>query len=314
MTKDSLEIDANHPRCAVLTTPDGERRRVFLKSNRSPGRMAEEIASLELLHAQAADFPAPHIYGILPTGEEAQLVMTYLAGVNLCDLLPAAPGAPPLPDWYQPEIPPDPLPPLPDLLPLWTDIGQAVRRLHTVKTGLYGKLAGDNPNPHRTQGRDFTRHEIHYHLELARSKGHISPALQTAVTAWADQRLDLVAQDEPACLIHFDLHTGNIRATHDGDRWRLAALFDFELARGWLAEYDLAGLQWFVRDYLGAAAGEFAWAAFTQGYGPIDVGRLQLFEVMRAFSAIAFQERYPTWGRWCLGKVDQTLQVAKNGC
>lgn len=188
-------------------------------------------------------------------------------------------------------------------------MGRAVRALHSVHLAEFGRLPGTGvePNPHRANARAFTTQEFAHRNRLGLEKTTLPPALAEVARRWYQVEVERLAEDELPCLVHFDLHTGNIRVNRVDGQWQLSALYDFELARGWLPEWDLAILSW----DLGGLAGEdppgCAWQAFLAGYGPIDPDRLRLFQVMYLLTTIAYADRYPEWGRWGLERLEERI-------
>lgn len=80
------------------------------------------------------------------------------------------------------------------------------------------------------------------------------------------------------------------------------AIFDFELARGWLPAYDLALLSWYLRVLPGG------WEAFCHGYAAaIDLDRLHLFEMIKALTAVAYSKSSHDWRGWCRRHIDALL-------
>jgi len=291
-------------RCGFLRGTDGELQRVYLKRSRNPERHACERLVLELIR-QAGAPPVPQLLTAFPDTANPILALSYIDGVNLADLLVPGPLAPPRPAWY--ESVRLERPPIQELLPLLRQLGRAVRDLHAIRIEQFGKLVGEEPNPHRLDARAHTRQEAAFRIGLALEKGHISVELSQAWLDWVDCNIDLILPDETPCLIHYDLHAGNVRVARDpqSGEWRLKALYDFELGRAWLPEWDLAAMHSDL-EHLEGDQGE-TWGSFLEGYGPVDPRRLRLFKFVRALSAIAYGERYPPWAAWSRRLLDKHL-------
>ncbi len=305
-----FEPDPLDLRGAYLVSPGGERLRVFLKRARKPERRVAELTALALLQAQAPAAPFPRVVSSFDLAGEPYLAFAYQTGANLADLLEPGPRALPRPQWYEPVSLAE-RPPLPSLLPLLSEVGRAVRALHSVHLAGFGRLPGTGvePNPHRANARAFTAQEFAHRIRTGLDKGTLPPALAEACACRYEQEAEHLEEDEPPCLVHFDLHAGNIRVTESGEQWQLSSLYDFELARGWLPEWDLAILAWDLGGLAGEDPSGCAWQAFVAGYGPIDPDRLRLFQVMYLLTTIAYADRYPEWGRWGLARLGETINL-----
>jgi len=274
-------------------------RRVFHKRSHTLERQETEIAALALIGQQAAGLPVPSVMGQSIDPEGPILVLSYEDGANLADLLTPSAYAPPLPPTYQ-RVKLPVRPSASELCPLLSEVGRAVRLLHNIRLDKFGKQVGEEPNPHRWNARAFTYQEFAHRSYMGYEKGFLSDALVQKIMEWADRETHRLIETEPPCLVHYDLHAGNIRVCSDPDTgaWRLRVLYDFELARGWLSEWDLAALVWDIRNIVEGA--DRVWGAFLEGYGPVESARLRLFEGLRAVSGVAYTDRYPEWGAWCL--------------
>ncbi len=298
--------DPENPNVGFLTNINGQSERVFLKRSRTPERHATEIAALALLHTYPGKLPVPRLIDEFSDDSGPVLVLSYEAGVNLADLLSPTSAAPPRPPWYKPFLL-SILPSICDLMPLLSEIGQTVRAIHTIRVDKFGKLVGQEPNPHRWDARAFTLQEFTHRTKQGVEKGFLSPPLVKVIEHWVSQEIDCLTETEPSYFTHYDLHAGNVRVFADPftGAWRLRSIYDFELARGWLPEWDLATLQWDLK-YLEDDAGR-AWHSFLEGYGSVNPIRLRLFECLRAISAIAYSDRYPEWGAWSMAILHKLL-------
>lgn len=100
----------------------------------------------------------------------------------------------------------------------WESFGRGLAELHHAGRGERFGFSADNfigstpqPNPWTDDGAAFVReHRLGFQLSLARSRGHADPRLDRLgerLLARLDEWLDL--PDEPPCLIHGDLWSGN---------------------------------------------------------------------------------------------------------
>jgi aminoglycoside phosphotransferase (APT) family kinase protein len=302
--------DPSDSHCGTLTDADGNSRRVFLKRSRSLERHDCERLVLGLI-GQVGVPPVPQLLAAYPDAANPILALAYIDGANLADLLVPGPLAAPRPAWYESTwLEP---PPVRELLPLLAELGRAVRDLHAIKLEQFGKLVGEEPNPHRLDARAHTRQEAAFRIHLALEKGHISPELAQCWLDWVDRYIEVIKVDEPPCLIHYDLHAGNVRVARDlqSGEWRLKALYDFELGRAWLPEWDLAAMHSDL-GHLEGDQGE-AWSSFQEGYGSVDPERLRLFEFVRGLSAVAYGERYPPWAAWSRRRLEAFLNPCEGG-
>jgi hypothetical protein len=291
-----LTSDPQDLRCGSLVCEDGKVRRVYIKRSRTPERHENERFVLEMI-SQVGAPPVPQLLASYTDETGAVLALGFIDGVNLADLLIPGPLAPPRPAWYEPARL-ERHPAISELLPLLADLGRAVGALHAIPLTQFGKLTGEEPNPHRLDARLHTRQEAAFRVELALDKGHIQRPLAQAWLDWLDRHVDCIDPYEPPCLVHYDLHAGNVRVARNPQTgaWEFRALYDFELGRAWLPELDLAAM-YSDLEHLEGDGGE-AWSSFLSGYGPVDPDRLRLFEFIRLLSAVAYGERYPPWAVW----------------
>jgi aminoglycoside phosphotransferase (APT) family kinase protein len=302
--------DPDDPHSGMFTTADGQTRRAYLKRMRSPERQATEANALRLIQQHGGNLPAPELIAEFQDESGACLLLSHETGVNLADLLPPSPAAQPRPPWYQ-RVQLPVLPSIHDLLPMLAETGRAVRALHSIQVSWFGKLVGENPNPYRRDGRAYTHQEIRHQAQVAVSKGILSSSLGQAVERWAERTVECLDANELPSLVHFDLHTGNIRVYADPQDgiWRLRSLYDFELARGWSPEWDIAYLQADLK-YLANDPACLAWRSFLEGYGAVDPLRLRLFEGLHALTAAAYADRYPERGAWALPILTEIVENA----
>lgn len=125
--------------------------RAYHKRSRSPARQATEIAALALIHQHPGGPPAPRLLAEWREESGPILELSYEPEANLADLLSPTPQAHPLPPWYQPTLLPVRLTTA-DLLPLFAEIGRALNASHGLRVEQFGKLVGDDPNPHQHDG------------------------------------------------------------------------------------------------------------------------------------------------------------------
>jgi aminoglycoside phosphotransferase (APT) family kinase protein len=298
--------DPDNPHAGMLVDDSGQPVHVFLKRPRTAERQANESAILKLIHQQTEEPPAPHVIAEYAEGDDLLTAFSYEDGVNLADLLTPSPEAPPRAPWYIPTGIPEP--PSPSaLLPLLTETGHAVRQLHNIRLEQFGKLTAFEPNPFRTDARAYTQQEFHHRVNVALEKGILPPISAQAAQDWFSSAVICLPPGESPCLVHYDLHAGNIRVFREpvNGVWHLRALYDFELARAWLPEWDLAPLYWDLSCQEGDTGQ--AWQGFLQGYGPVVPSRLRLFEVLTAMAIISLADRYPVWAAWAMNKLKSFL-------
>jgi aminoglycoside phosphotransferase (APT) family kinase protein len=300
-----LTPDPQDSRCGSLLCADGQVHSVYIKRSRTPERHKNERLVLDLINKVGAP-PVPQVLAVFTDAANPVLALGFIDGVNLADLLVPGPLAPPRPAWYEPTRLADP-PAIAELLPLLAELGRAVRDLHAIPLTQFGKLTGEEPNPYRLDARLHTRQEAAFRIELAFSKGHVQQPLAQTWLNWVDRRIDCLRPDEPPCLVHYDLHAGNVRVARNSQTgaWEFKALYDFELGRSWLPELDLAAMHSDL-EHLEGDGGE-AWSSFLSGYGPVDPERLRLFEFIRLLSAVAYGERYPPWAAWSRRRLAEYL-------
>ena len=123
----------------------------------------------------------------------------------------------------------------------WERLGRELAHLHSRASPQFG-FEHDNylgrtpqPNPWTTDGRAFFReHRLLFQARRARDAGLLDTAGVRHVEAIADGLDDLVP-DDPACLIHGDLWSGNVLQGPQGE----PCLIDPACHYGW-AEAELA--------------------------------------------------------------------------
>lgn len=283
----------------TLVREDGSPLRAYLRLARSRTRYDTEHAALQLMERHLKPPPTPRLLLALPDLGKGALLLDYLPGLNLADFVPPAAGIPPLPPTYRRS---EPL--------LWKALtealvaaGRAVRRMHQIEVPHFGPLAGPLPNPHLHDARAYTRQEANHMLTYAMELGSLSQEEAARIVPWLEERYPLIATGERPALTHFDLHAGNLRFGRGETGVFFQAIFDLELARGWLPEDDLALLSWYLRGIEGG------WQAFCQGYGaPVDVERLALFDMIKALTAVA-HGKSDDWRNWCYRRMWQLLQL-----
>lgn len=297
-----IRFDEHHQHVALLITDTGDSKPVFLRFARTPSRFAAEYAALDLLRRHLGNqAPAPQVVAALPTVGAGVLALSYELGVNLADFIPADAPVPTLPISYIRSSPGQ----LHDFQAVLEAIGRAVKKVHQIHPEQFGKFVGDNPNPYRTSARQFTQQEAKHHLGVCVQQGWFDRAFTRTIEQWLAEYLQLIDETEQPCFIHYDLHAGNIRITRGADgRWQFLTLLDFEMARAWLPEQDLAILSWYLRGF-----DDGWWHAFLQGYGqtnPWFKERIHLFEVIKSLGAMAYSEQ-ANWRHWCRARIDVLL-------
>ena len=262
----------------------GEKAPVFLRVRQKP--QLQEQTALHLLQQQGID--APRVLGILTFAHETVLMQNYVDGVDLAALLPSEKQRPPLPTpvehWSPCAV---------DQLEKGVrELGVYLRRQHAIKLPHFGHLVTEDPNPHLRDARLYTFQEGKHALQRCVEVGWVTPASAFRLLSWIERQSSLIQPEEQSCLIHSDLHTGNIRFVKVDDKWQLASIIDYEHAKGWLPEYDLVLLKWHL--------GEALWMAFLQEYqlGPVLGTRFELFEVIKLLIIMSVRQRDSTYGRW----------------
>ncbi len=291
--------DPTNPHLVTLIPQAGEPRQAYLRFARKASRFANEEAALRMIHQKLEAAPAPRLLLALPEMGEGLLIVDYLPGINLADFIPAAADIPALPPAYRRSQPDTES----GLLEALIDAGKAVRRLHEIELPQFSLLAGPRPNPHLHNARLFTQQEAQHMLGRAIELGFLAKREEKPITDWLQARLPLLDEREPARFTHFDLHGGNMRFCVRDGRIHFRAIFDFELARGWLPEVDLALISWYLRVLPGG------WDAFCEGYGTtIDTQRRKLFEMIKTLTTVAYSKSEYDWRGWCYKRIQKLLR------
>lgn len=292
-----VRVDAHRPEIVTLVREDGSTMRAYLRLARSRTRYATERAALQLVEQHLQPPPVPRLLLALPDIGEGALLVDYLPGLNLADFIQPGVDTPPLPPTYRHREPAR-QEGLPQAL---MAAGQAVRCMHRIEAPHFGPLAGPLLNPHLHDARAYTRQEANHMLARAMKLGFLSQEETARIRSWLEARYPLIAPGERPALTHFDLHAGNLRVGAGDAGVFFQAIFDLELARGWLAEDDLALLAWYLRGIPGG------WQAFCEGYGAsVDLERLALFDIIKALTAVAYGKN-DDWRDWCYRRVWQLL-------
>ena len=292
-----LRVDRDAPARVTLVRDDGSTTRAYLRLARSRTRYDNERAALDLIEQRLRPAPIPRLLLALPDVGQGALLVDYLPGLNLADFIPPGADTPPLPPTYRHSEPA-----LQDGLPeALVAAGRAVQQMHQIEAPHFGPLAGALPNPHLHNARAYTRQKATHMLAYATELGALSEAEVGRIHSWLEPRFPLIAPGERPAPTHFDLHAGNLRFGVVEAGVYFQAIFDLELARGWLAEDDLALLSWYLRGIPGG------WQAFCVGYAtPVDVERLALFDMIKALTAVA-HGKSDAWRDWCYRRVWQVL-------
>ncbi|MAT96263.1 MAG: hypothetical protein CL608_03895 [Anaerolineaceae bacterium] len=293
-----LVRDPSEPSLVTLFPQEGEPQQAYLRFARKPSRFANEEAALRLIHQKLGTAPVPQLLLSLPEVGDGLLVVSYLPGLNLADFIPVGADIPTMPLAYQRSQPETEA----GLLGSLVNAGKAVRRLHEIDLPRFCLLDGAHPNPHLHNARLYTQQEARHMLSRVGALGYVSDVEAKHITVWLEERLPLIGETEPATLTHFDLHAGNVRFCVRDGRIQFLAIFDFELARGWLPEDDLALLSWYLRVLPGG------WEAFCEGYvRVVDKQRLEMFEMIKALTAVAYSKNDYDWRDWCRNHIQKLL-------
>ncbi|MBK8902016.1 MAG: phosphotransferase [Anaerolineaceae bacterium] len=294
-----LTFDPADPNRVFLWTEEGPPQPAFLRFSRKSSRFDNETAALTLIHQQLPSAPVPPLLLSLPEFDDGLMLVGYLPGVNLADFIPPDADIPPLPLTYQRSQPEATA----GLLGAIAEAGRAVRQLHGIPLTQFGTLVGPWANPYLHDAHAHTAQETRHVLSRCVQLGIFSAHEEKKIDNWLHERLSLIAPDEKPAFIHFDLHAGNLRFEVENGRVYFLAIYDFELARGWLPEYDLALLSW---DLGGLSGG---WETFCRGYGgAIHPERLRLFEMIKALTAVAYSKSDHDWRDWCLQRIKRLLE------
>lgn len=280
---------------------------VFLRFARSPNRFATEYAALQYIFRRLGNrAPIPTLFVAVPQVAQGVLLLSYEEGQDLAAFLPEEVDIPPFLTSSVPLLPPIKS----DISKALEEIGQALSMLHTIELPWFGKLVGKDPNPYRSHAQHFTRAETQHALQLCLTSGWIHMDEHAFLNNWIEERLPLISSAETPRLIHYDMHPANIRLCQDlSGQWAFRCFLDFEHARAWVPEYDLAILACYIR-----TIDKQWWEAFLRGYGRISHERLHLFEIIKALQAMAYTSPHSTqehWGHWFYKHLKTFLEQSK---
>ncbi len=273
-----LDLGISSPNSGLLTQSDDLVMPVYLRWARSQSRFQAEYASLTYITQQSTEMArfVPQIIAAFPSLHNGLLLVPYKSGPCLSDFIPSEANVPPFSASHTSALHSQSYAPKKVDSALQA-LGRAIRLLHTISLDHFGKLTGTEPNPYTSQARDFTYQEAQHALQQCLERGWFNASYGQKIRSWLYERWVLIALNEKPCLIHYDLHPGNVRLKlSEKDEWEFDGIFDFELARGWLPEYDLAALAWYLKEM-----SETSWQAFLDGYGSINTGRLLLFDMLK---------------------------------
>ncbi len=120
-------------------------------------------------------------------------------------------------------------------------LAELLRALHEVRFSACGDLTGGELSP-AASWRDYMQTRLRRRLAIVRALPGAPHGLLDAVEAHARRAAPALAQGA-ACLVHRDLHFGNVLADED----RITALLDFEAAVAAPPDYELDQLARFLR-------------------------------------------------------------------
>jgi aminoglycoside phosphotransferase (APT) family kinase protein len=152
---------------------------------------------------------------------------------------------------------------------LLRQLGELLRALHAVRFPACGELTGGELCP-AAGWRDYLEARLRRRLGIVRALPGAPLGLLDAVEAFA-RRAAPALESGAACLVHRDLHFGNLLV--EGDR--ITALLDFEAALAAPPDYELDQLARFLRwpalfltDLPGVEASAFrgVWSGLRRAY------------------------------------------------
>lgn len=153
----------------------------------------------------------------------------------------------------------------PDVADLYRQMGQLLRRLHTVRLPAFGRFDANGLVDPLPTNEAFVLRLWDGALDRFRHYG-ADPDLAAALDRIVRARLDLVRHSSGPVFAHDDMQPNNVLAERDGaGHLRLTGLIDFGNARAADPLFDLAKTL-FCCEHEAPGSG----AAIREGYGPID--------------------------------------------
>jgi len=168
--------------------------------------------------------------------------------------------------------------PAEELAPAWFQAGEALRRTHSItyQPGIAGMIVGPGQVPPFADGSwgrcvqgDILRHTRH--LE---EQGALAAEQVARIHHIAAETVPILDEISPT-LLHNDLHPWNILIRQTAQKWKLAAVLDWEYA--WVGDpvWDLARFEVWRPEEIGPTP-----PAFYEGYGSHpNALRFRLYEM-----------------------------------
>lgn len=224
---------------SLLTLADGQV--VVRLGGGDPGIEAAVMA------AGRRQVPVPRVLRILPDGDRPAMVLEFVAGTPLSDVLSGE---------------------VPDPAGLGTEVGRVVARIGTVRFDRPGFFTDESlaVRPERPWSQQLP--------EIAAACVAATPRLDEATKrAWVDlctaHAPALVAVDDHTRLVHADINPKNILVTRAQGAWSVAAILDWEFSFSSCPYGDAANMARFGADYPASFLEAFL-AAFAE-HQPADL-------------------------------------------
>ena len=158
-----------------------------------------------------------------------------------------------------------------DRVRFYRGIGEFLAQLHAITLDGYGYLTVRILDP-KSSNTGYLAAHVEKVLRLFRDNGG-DRALADAVGSFVDERIDLFGRCTQPVLCHNDLHEANVLVA-DG---RITGFIDVENAVAADPMLDLAKTHYY------AIRGDQAkWQALCEGYGPVDMDRVELYGLLHA--------------------------------
>lgn len=272
---------------------------VVLRDLHMPSRRTE-VRALSLIHSSGAHVPAPRVLGACRIGDDEWALLSHEGEADLWAILPHARlGDPP-----RVGDPPPGSPNLGAVTRVLSQVAQALQGLRGILLPEFGLLVENWHEAWVCTARAFTDHEASFALSNCARRGWFAASYVTHLQRWLASRMDVISDQEPPSLVHFDLHPGNVRIERESSGlWSLAALVDFERARAWLPEFDYVTLGLFTEAVPGAT--EALLSALVEDTDTRT--RLDLCLAIRTLSTIGAREPGDPWAGWCVRRLGELV-------
>ncbi|WP_283137196.1 non-ribosomal peptide synthetase [Rhizohabitans arisaemae] len=148
------------------------------------------------------------------------------------------------------------------LLPLYTEMGRALRAIHGVTLRDFGPIDGDGVD---AQGSNAAYIGGQFDAKLAQFTDlGGDPALHAALERYVADRRHLLDRAGPPVLCHHDFHERNVMVARENGVWRMTGVIDMENAVSGDPLLDIART-----DYFAMRGDPDRVRAFNDGYGPL---------------------------------------------